>query len=136
MKNIWYLILACVAFACSSVCCGEFHFMTVRNESNDTIYAFLSFEYPDTTLPPSEYESWSMVYPDSEDELMLYYEHSVDAFKDHPVMWLTVYGFREFCMYEEYPDSLRPVIKPLKRYRLTYDLLERYRYKITFPYDY
>jgi len=110
--------------------------MTVRNETNDTIYAFLNFEYPDTTLPPPGCESWCMVYPDDEDELMLYYEESSEAFKDHPVMWLTVYRFREYCEYEKHRDSLRTVIKPLKRYKLTYGLLERYRYTLTFPRDY
>ena len=136
MRNILYLVLLCVALACSGVSCGEFHFMTLKNESRDTVYAFLSFEYPDTTLPPPGYESWSMVYPDDEDELMLYYDKSSEAFNDHPVMWLTVYRFREYCEYEKNPDSLRTIIKPLKRYRLTYSLLERYRYSLVFPRDY
>lgn len=135
MKNLFYLILVGIFFSCCSVCCGEFYFMTLKNESNDTIHALLCLNYPDTTKYPDDVYTWATLSPGESDDLYLFYESGWDAFKKHPVIWLTVYRERERRMYTENPN-MRPPIKPLKRYALTYAIMERHKYTITYPNEY
>lgn len=141
-KAIYYIccLLAFLTLSGMSSCHSESRSIVVWNESDITIVAEASINYPNTNICIPSFAK--VIEPNQQDALLLdtANEFPIDADSEY---YVTIYDHR-WCIYDDYGhlsmnQSLKYMeengITPLKIYILNDSKMSLYGWKVVYPYD-
>lgn len=138
MRNILKILVCVVALVVFTNCgCDEFKtdVVTVCNESNDTIMAVISFNYPDTCVSNSDIKSIGGRLLPNQTKTMTSYDYTLDELlpKNH-IMQIFVFKDKYYSIFASKGSKyLQTRGLMLKRYELSREELEKAGWRVLYP---